>query len=97
MIVDDFHSGWAGASLGPLETNPPLVVDPDTPLPPATAPQTPLRVEDTQTLTSLAGFQRDRPGGPYPTRNSSYLRHIGHTSVWRCCPPVAPDSPGWGI
>ena len=33
MIVDDFHVGWAGASLGPFETDPSLVVDPDAPLP----------------------------------------------------------------
>ena len=28
MVVDDFHGLWAG--VGPLETNPILLVDPDT-------------------------------------------------------------------
>ena len=33
MVVNDFHIGRAGASLGPFETDPLLVVDPDAPLP----------------------------------------------------------------
>ena len=33
MVVHDFHFGWAGAFLRPLEANPPLVVDTDAPLP----------------------------------------------------------------
>ena len=39
MIIDDFHSGRAGISLRPFEANPPLLVDPDTPLPLAAALQ----------------------------------------------------------
>lgn len=33
MVVDDFHLAWAGISRWPLKTYPPLVVDPDAPLP----------------------------------------------------------------
>ena len=37
MVVHDFQFGWAGTSIRPLEADPPLIVDPDAPLPLAPA------------------------------------------------------------
>ena len=39
MVVDNFHVVRARASFRPLETDPPLIVDPDAPLSFAAAPQ----------------------------------------------------------
>ncbi len=39
MAVHDFHFGWSAAFVGPSETDPPLIVDTNAPLPLALALQ----------------------------------------------------------